>query len=113
MERKIPPTRATIQRRRQVLLHYKTNYAANSLPFEEHLQQIKETPQQLKVSLVQNLKNDVCKKLMKETSITHDAKVRVKPSRATRRAHENDIDLPCPTDHGDLLDVDSSIEAIL
>ena len=51
----------------------------------DHLKQVKDTAQQLKVSLGQDLKYDGHEKMLKETDVTHDYKVRMQPSREARR----------------------------
>ena len=80
----------------------------------DHLKQVKDTAVQLKVSLGQDLKCDGYEKLLKQTAITHDSKLRVQPSKAARRAHENEA--KCynePPDPGETLDIGSSAETIL
>ena len=78
----------------------------NSVSSANNLKQVKYTAQQLKVSLGQELNHDGHEKLLKETSITDDAKVRVQTPRSTQRAHEYDIDYSCPPDAGELLNID-------
>lgn len=51
----------------------------NAVSPVEHLEQAKDTAQQLKVSLGQDLHYDGCEKLLKEAAITHDSKLRVQP----------------------------------
>ena len=51
----------------------------------EHLKQAKDTNQQLKVSLGQDFNYDGYEKLLKESAITHDSKLRVQSSRVERR----------------------------
>ena len=85
----------------------------NTISPVEHLKQVKDTAQQLKVSLGQDLQYDGYEKLLKETTITHDSKLRVQPSRAARRVHEHEAEY-CnePPDPEEEFDIDSSIETI-
>ena len=86
----------------------------NAVSPVEHLKQVKDTAQQLKVSLGQDLQYDGYEKLLKETAITHDSKLRVQPSRAARRAYEHDAAYyDEPPDPGEELHIDSSIETTL
>ena len=86
----------------------------NAVSPSEHLKQVKDTAQQLKVSLGQDLQYDGYEKLLKETAITHDSKLRVQPSRAARRVYEHDVDFyDIPPEPEEELHIDSSIETML
>ena len=86
----------------------------NAVSHVEHLKQVKGTANQLKVSLRQDLLYDGCEKILKETVITHDSKLRVQPSRAVRKVHEHEVEYyDEPPDPGEELDIDSSIETVL
>lgn len=86
----------------------------NAVSPTEHLKQIKDRANQLKVSLGQDLLYDGREKLLKETAIAHDSKLRVQPPRAVRKAHGHEVEYCDETpDPGEELDIDSSAETIL
>ena len=55
----------------------------------EHLKRVEGAANQLKASLRQDLLYDRCEKLLKETTIACDSKLRVQPSRGIRKVHEH------------------------
>ena len=86
----------------------------NAVSTVDHLKQVKDTSEQLKVSLGKDLKCDGYEQLLKQTAITYDYKLRVQPSRAAMRVHDHEAEYYNePPDPGETLDIDSSVETIL
>ena len=84
----------------------------NAVSPVDHLKQVKGTAQQLKVSLGQDLNYDNYEKLLKDTAIACDSKLRFQSSREARRVCEHDLEHSFYPELGDPLEIDLSISII-
>ena len=79
----------------------------------EHSKQVKDSAQQLNISLGQDPKHAGYEQLLKQNAMDYDSNLLVQPPRATSRLHEHDIGYSYPPGAKEALHIESSIETTL
>ena len=102
-----------VNREDKFLKAIKLTMLQNTVSPVEHLKRVKDTAEQLKVSLGHYVTYEGYEKLLKHTVISHDSKLGVQPAKVTRRVCEHNLEYYEPPDPGEELDINSPIDMIL